>query len=439
MGSTQPTSDYRRETQLASNVLPAVLAQHRGNQALFPRLTALNARVHDFFVLSLCEGKLFGDDLKSILLKARIDPSEPLWSLEQLPWIQTHRVLSPHLSNLTAFGVYFECDEERELPCAMPTELEHIIRDIRAVERLTIGDVECSWTLLQHIASFPILNRLELSLALQTTLPDPTTFAPLVFPCLRTMNLTVPGPHTGAKLLRLMFLPIITSVLITIDRTNPQTGTWSINPILRAISAQPGRAHITSLAIGRLCCDPDESEDVEPIDGGSLTHLLPLSGLRHLEINLNAPIQLDADILERMGQSWPYLRSLSLAQRLTPVTPTLRLSDILPLANSCPTLGYLSLRVDASANLPEKYGDHRNFQYVEDLDICTSPISDPRAVANFLSCIMPRLKQVRFGWKYWVGNGFWPDPMEDLHPLDAEYHNGWQEVNEILQDRVMNA
>jgi hypothetical protein len=114
--------------------------------------------------------------------------------------------------------------------------------------------------------------------------------------------------------------------------------------------------------------------------------------------------EVDNTLIEDMASAWPHLKSLELryffaSRRTTRVT----IDGLLPLA-SCSSLRALAFNLDPTirdTSIPLRPGVRNEALFY--LGVGHSPITDPCAVASFLSEVFPCLTNIDAWEGYWVG------------------------------------
>ncbi|KZS95127.1 hypothetical protein SISNIDRAFT_543068 [Sistotremastrum niveocremeum HHB9708] len=127
-----------------------------------------------------------------------------------------------------------------------------------------------------------------------------------------------------------------------------------------------------------------------------------LSGLKHLEVftfDHPAPLLIPEDHIAQMVKAWPALQSF--AMRTSSVCADeqsiLSMGILVTLAQSCPKLRSLSFVVNTKLAPSQNFSKKEGFAYpFFELDLGCSPIADARAVATFLSQVLPENASVTY-------------------------------------------
>ncbi|KAK7033004.1 hypothetical protein R3P38DRAFT_2700446 [Favolaschia claudopus] len=156
------------------------------------------------------------------------------------------------------------------------------------------------------------------------------------------------------------------------------------------------------------------------------------------EITHQYPLDLTLEDLEQLARSWPSLRKLILNNEplVCNEPSSLTLKALIPFAQYCPELEQLGLFINAStADLPSTYQvdpppsyQCKPFGKLRRLSMGVSFVSDPGAVALFLSQICPLKTSIESGVT-------WDTSGEEEHPLFeavVDRCSRWAKVDELL-------
>ncbi|KAJ6495905.1 hypothetical protein DFH09DRAFT_1290314 [Mycena vulgaris] len=174
------------------------------------------------------------------------------------------------------------------------------------------------------------------------------------------------------------------------------------------------------------------------VNGNTLASLFCF---RHLTIiNLTPPVGFDIDDATAwdMACAWPKIRKLRLGSASGYHPAGMSLQGLRAFATHCKDLSYLEITVDASTvpdfdNPPEASTPQHALQT---FDVPHSPISDPPAVARFLSGLFPNLRTINY-----VSNAHVFDVLEYAPVLahteemlaDFARYNLWGQVTELIR------
>ena len=164
-----------------------------------------------------------------------------------------------------------------------------------------------------------------------------------------------------------------------------------------------------------------EGHSAPHLDAHDFQPLMKFRNLKSLLIETECSISdLDDELLEAMGTSWPKLNHLWLTNGWGESSASqCTLRGILYLGQHCPDLTSLRIVFQASAKISwngRPSGGVVN-EHLACLEVARSPITDPCAVASFLSDVFPRLTSI-------VG---WPS-SNDSNPIELQYSKRWQET-----------
>ncbi|KAK7013813.1 hypothetical protein R3P38DRAFT_3004065 [Favolaschia claudopus] len=172
-----------------------------------------------------------------------------------------------------------------------------------------------------------------------------------------------------------------------------------------------------------------------------LNKLSVFSALEYLSIRTFS-LDIDDKAVAELTTSWPELTSLELAAidiELGRAEPQLTLRSLSSIANNCPDLTSLDIQLNATA--VDFDNENENWTEVKlttplparvlngslgTLDVELSPITDPPAVARFLSGLFPNLRYITTNYENHA------DSDEELAPVSLERHALWKQVQEQI-------
>jgi hypothetical protein len=157
--------------------------------------------------------------------------------------------------------------------------------------------------------------------------------------------------------------------------------------------------------------------------------LLKFTNLVSINIETECSIEeLDDALLMTMAKCWPKLRHIALNNDYSYRSPSqCTLRGILHLVEHCPELISLRIAFQASAEISwnGRPGGGVVNANVEELNVGSSPITDPLTVASFLSNVCPGLTSI-VAW-----NNFDPE-----NPVEVENRERWRKAIELFQSFV---
>jgi hypothetical protein len=153
---------------------------------------------------------------------------------------------------------------------------------------------------------------------------------------------------------------------------------------------------------------------------------------------------LDDARLSQMAQAWPHLQVLDLQSPVSGVADTdVTLGGILPVLKYCPELRELALTVDGTGYLcadpqckshPERPWQGISNHNITTLTVGNSAIDSAEGVAQFLSHILPNLREI-VSWEYQSEqiNEFGGMADEDIFWM-RDCQSEWEDVVPMMQN-----
>lgn len=259
----------------------------------------------------------------------------------------------------------------------------HLLRGL-----ITTGGIRVTPEALTQLASFPDLRNLYIEAAFQA-LPGnfPRSPGALAFPGLRQLGIKSKYLDLCTSLIKSISSRALTEINVhTRDsRSSP------LRDFFVAVQENCTQATLDRISIsdGSLSTGNDEDQcslhDIDPLFGFFALTTVKITFSRSFEIS-------DRD-MKSLALAWPQITMLSLkSHALSRQVPSLTLQGLIPLAEHCKrledlTIPFNALIVPSRKLLREVY----NPSLVQ-LSVVNSPISDPRAVAAFLTGIFPKIK-----------------------------------------------
>jgi hypothetical protein len=162
----------------------------------------------------------------------------------------------------------------------------------------------------------------------------------------------------------------------------------------------------------------DEEEEEKPLT--VLRQCLSFSQLRTLRLSVYCPIYLDNDLLLEAMSSWEHICHLQLEDSCFLIPPTVTFRGLFEALHLRPHLHTLGVSMDA-VNI-DIVPTAESFQHtsLRVLDICTSRINNPQAVARIIFSMLPLIRSVTIEG----------DEDEDE---DEDYTYLWLQVNTLLR------
>ena len=177
------------------------------------------------------------------------------------------------------------------------------------------------------------------------------------------------------------------------------------------------------------------------LDAHTISPLLQCRNLEHINIHISyGHAAIDNSLLKDMASAWPCLRSLGLYScdaHLWHAKADLR--GLVCLAQNCRSLESVSLQFDVSLPPTAIYPDEAiRCEWLTQLEVACSHVSNPLAVATFLADVFPNLTLYH---DYYIrttplGTSDFEELSEDERsPEYIEMAKRWEDVVQILDAR----
>ncbi|KAJ7772246.1 hypothetical protein B0H16DRAFT_166659 [Mycena metata] len=307
---------------------------------------------------------------------------------------------------------------ESDLNC---TAMSGFLCSMPRIESVTVPMLQ--WSAVKHIGQFHTLNSLSL-----VTLPN----VPLAVP--------PPAPFifAGPRQLQLGFayLPEILHLLqmgshiklesLTLEFAVEYTAEESAK-LYTALTVACSPNSLTYLHLGLVARNGAASAECAITDE-LLRILFCFTKLTSLQLTSAAIFTIHDGTMMDAAQAWPCLEDLVLDSYHRPLTPPLlTLESLYSLAQHCPRLRFLRLRLDATSlptarPLSNALAPQRE---LTSMRIAQSAISQPRAIARLLSDIFPNVRTISRA--QYLG--------EPPAGMDANYDR-WKEVEGLIPEFV---
>ncbi|KIJ68193.1 hypothetical protein HYDPIDRAFT_36695 [Hydnomerulius pinastri MD-312] len=248
-----------------------------------------------------------------------------------------------------------------------------------------------------HFSSLQSLTSLSVTIFAKSysawALPDANIIFP---PTLKYVSLEVLGSFDLLALSLASVYLSVTTLEITIHGARSSSG--DTGRLHKLLATNVSSDHLQSLTLfWRSEEDPD---------GLSLNVLRPLFQFRLLHtlyLVAHSPSDLDDAVMTELARSFPLLKDFSYRNNRVE-RPSITHRGLVSLLKSCPKLHGLSLAFDATGittEMMKQYEDEEilNTQ-IGEINVCSSPITDPAPVALFLKAIMPGLRTVDSTYEY---------------------------------------
>ncbi|KAJ7202458.1 hypothetical protein B0H12DRAFT_1162647 [Mycena haematopus] len=168
------------------------------------------------------------------------------------------------------------------------------------------------------------------------------------------------------------------------------------------------------------------------VDGSILATTFCFANLTEIILRPPAGFDIDDPMAWDIARAWPRVHSLFLVAATELRHPSsMSLRGLSAFAKHCPELTYLGVTFDASTIPPPTPELIVSQMSLDSLDVSISPITDPPAVASFMSALFPNLATI-----YVHTGSLWEDVTEDDVDFAAyRRYTRWMKVKEILSDR----
>ncbi|KAF8134673.1 hypothetical protein K438DRAFT_1997714 [Mycena galopus ATCC 62051] len=314
------------------------------------------------------------------------------------------RGLPIRYSQLTTLRL--RCAPDMAIPCDM---LSNIALALKRIEHLSCEFLDRA--AMEHISQLPGLRSLFLMAPTVPHLPSPQFRASidqqiLLFPVLRHVHFSTITIEFAVGFLLL--------------------SNWSLVDFYAS----------TTVHAPKLCesffweYDDEEipSDDAHAdyvVDGHILAVLFCFTNLTEITLEASVGFDIDDAMAWDIARAWPRLTELKLsAARHVHYPSHMTLLGLKAFATHCPALESLAITFDASA-APSSDGSAEAISpqlRLTDIDIGTSPITDPPAVAKFLGVLFPNLANTRCIKAH----------HDDLTAEETDRCALWQMVEELL-------
>ena len=328
-------------------------------------------------------------------------------------------VKSPHLKHFSIQGGWFQIDELKLCVSISLCGLLHL-------HTFHCPEIALTWEAVDHLASLPNLYEADIHVQGQINI---TSSHHSPFPALRTLALNGSSITPEIEFIKHFIVSaLLESFTICIE--DPPSSA-ELGQMFSNLLAHSSSECLTSIYMdhpSHISFGDGASPNLKPHDFDSL---LKFTNLESILIQTECTAQyIDDATLEAMAQSWPKLRDLAFnapwsSGNRWPSQCTLR--GILHLVKHCPNLASLRIPFNASAEISwnGRPGGGVVCEQMGDLDVGYSPITDPRAVASFLSDVFPKLQSITT-W----------DHFDADDPAEVELQHLWQETNRLFESFV---
>jgi hypothetical protein len=340
---------------------------------------------------------------------------------KQAPWLATLtifsalRAKSPHVKYFTIHGGRLSSNRLTS----------HISISLCGFLRLRI--IDCSEVALTHeaivhLASLPTLYEADIYIS-NGPIDIMEPHSP--FPALRLLTLNGDNITPHIEFVKKFVRPALLqsfSICVAYPPSSAELG-----QMFSVLVAHSAPEHLTSIVVRHPDYIGYENDSPPLLNARDFEPLTKFTNLERISIETECSVEnFDDSFLETM--TWPTLHHLTVTNCWSTSPPSqCTLRGILHLALHCPDLTSLGIAFQASAEISwnGRPGDGVVNEHLQELDVGRSPITDPRAVASFLSDIFPRLKSI-VAW----------DNLDLDNPTEVESRERWMETFQLFESFV---
>ncbi|KAK6978063.1 hypothetical protein R3P38DRAFT_3120613 [Favolaschia claudopus] len=245
---------------------------------------------------------------------------------------------------------------------------------------------------LLHLGQLPSLATLDFrSLPPASTLHAPPSASHPLFGRLRKLEIWDVGIQPAIEFLKLFFH---NASLVSIDLRFSATTHWTLpktQSLYDTLTVACAHGFLRELKLHTYDDDAEEREQPE-MPGSVLRTLTCFHELRILFIP--GSLALDDNAFNELTLSWPNMAYLVFDKSCgTSATPSLTLESLRILARNCPQIWGTRFDIDAT-EVPSAHDTRIVGHKLTSISINSSPISEPAAVARYLSSLYPNLEAI---------------------------------------------
>lgn len=295
---------------------------------------------------------------------------------------------------------------------------EDVICKLSALKSLTCGDSEVSVATLHHLAQFPSLSRLTISLG--DDIPYALTLPKFPFSKLRYLTINTKSINPCLSMLKATNW----NIRCFHHRMDAGYDPAGRKVFLELLPQQLSHESLKCISLRTVAPHQDDDPITNPF---SLKPLFSFKNLFNLELSGTVLPWLDNDELQKLAIAWPQLRVLILLQKAGLYrVPQVDLTGLVLLLEHCPELYQLTLSVNAIFDTkapPAPPIRCIGNKLITSINFSNSPITKIAEVAAFLSAIVPNLRETLS----WTEEVIYPS--EKVH----KYRKRWDDVAELVR------
>ncbi|KAI6026073.1 hypothetical protein EDC04DRAFT_2573601 [Pisolithus marmoratus] len=336
--------------------------------------------------------------------------------------------------NLESLKLYVQ-----EPDMQMSGHIEVILQNLHYLRKIILPEFHFTSEVIQQLSRMPNLGVIEFQYDLEMGAGDPRNverFVPVLaygaFPALYDLSLTARIDDLE-RFFQSPFAPTnITTLYVNSYAKHSPAEVRSFLLTLSQECKYLSRLHVILLEkeIRRATCIEDEQ-----LSFCTLEPLFSIPNLVWFEVIHKYPLRITQDEIEELASRLPSLETLELnPEPLLTRKPALDLEALLPFANHCPKLRCLGLFMHATGSrVPSARASFKLFRTLQILNVGTSRIDCPKAVAAFLSLFFPPWCRLQFGIT-WTGRSTTERNSLSLRTLVelSQTVDPWREVSTLL-------
>jgi hypothetical protein len=336
--------------------------------------------------------------------------------------------------------------------CQSSDRVNRVVSDLvcslSSLRTLRCGDITCHSQALEYLSSCPSLQDLHVhlpdELAQQRLLDVSSKILP--FLAMRSLDITVASTASVVEFFQVTSgSSDLESLSITIDSILPTAA--QLHAALTVVQQSGICDKLTTFVLGDRVISAQDSIPLHVLDAQTLLPLLQCRNLEDINIHISyGHAAIDNSLLKEMALAWPCLRALFLFPchyaHLWHAKADLR--GLICLAQNCHSLESVGLQFDVSLPPTAIYPDKAiRCEWLTQLDVARSHVTNPLAVATFLTNVFPNLTLIDH--EYYIrstppgtsmGSDFEDELSEDERsPEYIDMAKRWKDVVQILNAR----
>ncbi|KAK7017810.1 hypothetical protein R3P38DRAFT_1317050 [Favolaschia claudopus] len=418
-------SDWDRPNVFAPRVRELVLQSQDWNQVadIFPILSACaplgvifpNLRSLTCYIMSVEAANLpsirsfFSLTLQEIKIICR-------WNVTSISLISALPITCPTVKHVSV-----SCTSS---PGGLGRTTSLFVKGLHYLVSLSLGGAECNSAVISHLGQLSTLTKLEL-----VSLPDIFSFPPTstadLFPNLRTLSFSATEVVPVITFFSMCSDTPFALVFVTFKSHPTAADTERFFHILKLGRACATLQSLTLAPSYFASAPPDTANYI--LSGASLHNLAHFRALEHFNLWTLA-LDVDDTAVANLVASWPRLKTLHLVAMtiaMGQADPKTTLQSLWTIAKSCPDLTSLFLQIDAT-HIPTTHPIRVVQESLDELNVGLSTITEPTAVARYLSSLFPNLTNITT--RYDGGTSEDDDEDDEPNPDGLGRRELWKQV-----------